>query len=626
MTSPVPVTIVIPTWNGLEYTKRCLESLRSRTDHPAYEVVVVDNGSTDGTVEFLRSQDWIEPILNSANLGFARANNAALRQLKPGHDAVLLNNDTEISQPDWLSRLQESAYASEDIGIAGCRLVGGDGLLRHAGAYMPVDTLWGQQIGGNERDVNQYSDDRDVESVIFACAYIKRKVIDEVGLLDEDYFCYFEDTDYCRRARAQGFRVVCSGGCTVIHHENVSTQANGIEHKPLFLRGQKVFRSKWEKELRASRYRDSLGWHSILNFPTGYALSSRALVSALDQQGVRVSYRYVYGSGTVFPKEEPDCSGSYLVDLIRRRELDRRIPQVVYAQGDVFQSNFGGYKIGFTMLETDRIPREWVRQANLMDEVWVPSSFNAETFRLSGVERPIHVIPLGFDPDHFNPKINRFPLTGVYTFLSVFEWGERKAPEVLLRAFNAEFRREEPVILLVKAINVDPAVNIARDIADLGLDPAGGCIHVSVNQEVPTYQLGVLYRSADCFVLPTRGEGWGMPIIEAMACGLPAIATSWSAHCDFMTPGNSYPLPIEGLVPARAKCPYYAGSRWAEPSSTHLRRLMRQVFENPSEARAKGECAAREMRAEWTWDHAAEKIVRRMEAIEKVNRGRSLLA
>ena len=70
----------------------------------------------------------------------------------------------------------------------------------------------------------------------------------------------------------------------------------------------------------------------------------------------------------------------------------------------------------------------------------------------------------------------------------------------------------------------------------MGLDPEGGRIHLSLNQEVPTYQLGVLYRSSDCFVLPTRGEGWGLPIIEAMACGVPVIATSWSAQCDFMTP------------------------------------------------------------------------------------------
>ena len=76
---------------------------------------------------------------------------------------------------------------------------------------------------------------------------------------------------------------------------------------------------------------------------------------------------------------------------------------MVYGQGDIFYRNFGGYKVGFTMLETDGIPAEWVRQANLMDEVWCPSHFNVKTFRNSGVTRPIHAIPLGNRSGVFQP-------------------------------------------------------------------------------------------------------------------------------------------------------------------------------------------------------------------------------
>lgn len=610
-----PVTVVILTWNGLEYTRRCLESLRSKTDHPAFSVVVVDNASTDGTIEYLEGQNWISVVRNPENLGFARGSNIGIRSAPAGHDIVLLNNDTEIGQPDWLTQMQITAHASSDTGIVGCRLVRPNGMLQHAGAYMPLDTFWGQQIGGGERDVNQFNDDRDVESVVFACVYLKRAVLDQAGLLDEEYFCYFEDTDYCARAAAFGFRTRCCGSVTVLHHENVSTKVNNTSHRRLFQKSQQLFRKKWERTFKQTRYTRCLGWHSALNFPTGYAISSAALATALDKQGVRVFYKYLYGPGTVLPVPEPSGAEAPLVDEIRRRKLSHELPQVVYGQGDMFHANFGRYKIGFTMLEADRIPADWARQANAMDEVWVPSTFNAETFRASGVTKPIYVMPLGVDPDYFNPKIASHPFSGVYTFLSIFEWGERKAPELLLRAFNEEFRSDEPVILLAKTTNVDAGVDVERQVANLGLDPNGGRIHLSLNQVIPTHQLGVVYRSADCFVLTTRGEGWGMPVIEAMACGLPVIATNWSAHCDFMTETTAYPLPIEELVPARAKCPYYAGFRWAEPSYSHLRRLMRYVFGHQAEARIRGAAASKYVRENWTWRHAANKIIARLDSL-----------
>ena len=105
--------------------------------------------------------------------------------------------------------------------------------------------------------------------------------------------------------------------------------------------------------------------------------------------------------------------------------------------------------------------------------------------------------------------------------------------------------------------------------------------------------------------------------LEKMACGLPVIATGCSALCDFMTPENSYPLAVDRLVAAKAKCPYYQGFRWAEPSHKDLRRLMRHVYDNQEEARARGERASLDVRNRWTWDHAAEKITDRLDAIAR---------
>jgi hypothetical protein len=97
-----------------------------------------------------------------------------------------------------------------------------------------------------------------------------------------------------------------------------------------------------------------------------------------------------------------------------------------------------------------------------------------------------------------------------------------------------------------------------------------------------------------------------------MACGLPVIATNWSAHTDFMTEDVAYPLRVERLIPAKAKCPYYKGFCWAQPDEDHLAYLMRHVYENREEAVAKGACASEEALSGWTWRHASRKFKDRL--------------
>lgn len=484
------------------------------------------------------------------------------------------------------------------------------------------DTCWGQQMesGQAEQDIGQYTDDRSVQGIVFAVAYIRRETIRAIGGLSTDFQTYFEDTDYCLRAKEVGFDTVLCGGVTIIHAEHGSTSGDNSFRERLFKSSQQIFINKWKKKLE-DQYTRELLVQSIMNFPTGYAMSCRAFIRGLDQAGVRVTYEYVYGPGTPFPVHEPEDSRDYRMNVIRNRNVSWR-PKIslVYGQGDVFQRARGRYRIGYTMLEVDGFPKEWVWQANEMDEVWVPSAFNRDSFLACGLKRPVHVIPLGIDPHYFHPGVRgeRNPY-GEFVFLANFEWGERKEPWLLLQTFNRVFKRNQSVRLIAKINNRDPSIDLAAEIRKLNLDESGGRISYVINREFPYYQLGSLYRSADCYISAGRGEGWDMPLMEAMACGLPCIATDWGAHQEFVHPDVAYPLKIQGTIPAVAKCPYYEGFKWADPDPEHLAELLRHVFANRDDAARIGMRAAEEVHNKWTWNHAVEHILRRLDAIESAS-------
>ena len=605
-----PVALVILTWNALAYTKQCYASIRGTTTGVPYRFIFVDNGSSDGTVEWLRAlaeaHDDVEVLENSENLGFTKGVNGGVGLTSPTEDVVLVNNDIRFDDPGWLARLQEVAYAEDDVAVVGSRLVDQNGLINHLGAYMQPVGIYGQQQGGNERDIGQGQGVRDVEAVIFAVAYLTRAGLDRIGSLDEGLFAYFEDTDYCLRALKEGMRVVFCGDVSPVHFHNTSTRENKVDFWSIYERSREYFGDKWAGWLDNDRYDVDVRWRSVSHSPLGYAVGSRQLMEQLHYQNARVSFESAYD-----PDDRP--TGNPLVDDLMKRKPRPDAPRVSYCQADFFRRGTAPVEIGYTMLEVTGLPKEWVAGCNAMDEVWVPASFNVETFRNSGVHVPIKVMPLGVDELYFNPQIRGQRVSDTFTFLSVFEWGERKAPEVLLRSFAREFARNEDVMLLVSVFNRDPAIDVRQEIAKLDL-PKSARIVVMVNPEFAGYQMGSLYRSADCFVLPSRGEGWGQPVLEAMACGLPVIATGWSGMTDFLDEEVGYPLNYR-MQRADARCVYYDGFDWAEPDEEHLRARMREVVAATDVARGRGARAAERVAEQFTWKHAAERIANRLREI-----------
>ncbi len=604
-----PVALVMLTWNALRYTQQCLASIRATagTD-AAYRIVFVDNGSVDGTVDWLREiaadNDDVTVIENGTNLGFTKGVNLGIAATRPDEDVILVNNDIRFDEAGWLARLQAVAYASDDVAVVGTRLVDQTGRINHLGAYMQPVSILGQQLGGLQKDIGQGRGTRDVEAVIFALAYLTRQGLDRLGPLDEGIFAYFEDTDYCLRARRAGMRVVFTGDVSAVHFHNTSTRENDVDIWAILEESREHFRGVWGDWLDRGRYDVDAHWRSVLHSPLGYAVGSRKLMEQLHHQDVRVSFENAYGHEDK-PTDDP------LIDDLVLRTPARGAAEISYSQADAFRrGSTGGRNVGYTMLEVTGLPKDWVAGCNRMDEIWVPAQFNVETFRASGVKPPIHVMPLGVDPLYFNTDIKAERASDSFTFLSVFEWGERKAPEVLLRAFAREFGACEDVMLLLSVFNRDPAVDVRREIARLDL-PTSARIVVMINPEFTGYQMGSLYRSADAFVLPTRGEGWGQPVLEAMACGLPVIATGWSGVADFLDEEVGYPISYR-MTPAEARCVYYDGFDWAEPDEEHLRARMRQVAEAYDIAKVRGQKAARRVAENYTWQHAAERIAGRL--------------
>jgi GT2 family glycosyltransferase len=242
-----PVVVAIAHWNRVHLLRQCLASLREHTQYLHHRVCVFDQGSTDGSVEYLRTQmPLIDVVFSADNVGFVLATNAIIDRY-PAWDVVLLNNDTSVTA-GWLSALVDTATRAESIGLVGARLVLPNGILQEAGGDVFADGRV-RACGRSESAYDpRFQEPRVVEFCSAACLYVKRTVFDRCGGLERCYEAgYYEDVDLAFKARAAGFKVIYEPKCVVFHRERgtYSSEVAGT----LMRRHRDIFRSRWAAQL-----------------------------------------------------------------------------------------------------------------------------------------------------------------------------------------------------------------------------------------------------------------------------------------------------------------------------------------------------------------------------------------
>ncbi len=266
--------------------------------------------------------------------------------------------------------------------------------------------------------------------------------------------------------------------------------------------------------------------------------------------------------------------------------------------------------------------KDFVDIFNKADEIWTPSNFSRRSFIDSGVDfNKVQVIPNGIDPELFTPLGDKYPIPTLKRFKILFVGGTvyRKGADVLLEAYMKLFTAEDDVCLIIKDIGGDSfykGQTAKAKIEEFKNIPNAPEIHY-IDQKLTEWEMAELYRAADIFISSYRGEGFSLPTLEAMACGLPVMVTEGGATDDFVDESVGW------LIPAAARPigavidekPLTHEAFLLEPNIDELMKMLRYVVSDPSQIFKKGVNAMLRARSQWTWKNSLMKVYSRLDAI-----------
>ncbi|HLH11511.1 MAG TPA: glycosyltransferase [Methylovirgula sp.] len=364
---------------------------------------------------------------------------------------------------------------------------------------------------------------------------------------------------------------------------------------------------------------------------TGYGIAAAALVRALRDIGVDIVWEPLLPGGALGLGYAPAaCTDAGPEDLRALRDDGRACETSIvhfvpeYYPFFIARERARGARriIGHTVWETDRLPAHWPALINQLDAVIVPTQWNCEIFRGSGVSIPMIVAP--HLPQFSAPPAaadienlrRRLPdMGGRRVFYTISAWLERKGIAPLVSAFAQAFERDDPVALIVKTnaydlerVRRDPGhagarvpvrpqfeAMLARAAESNGRMPPA--IHL-ITDELPDGEIRALHEIGDCFVSLCRAEGWGLGAFEAALLGKPVIITGWGGPAEYLSPDSVFFVDwtLAPVAPAEPNASYTPDQNWAEPDLASAVAALRAVLAAPDEAARRGARAAEHLR------------------------------
>jgi GT2 family glycosyltransferase len=529
-----PVDIVIPSYRDADHLSRLVESIRRTVEDGMARIIVVDDASGPEHVAALRQIDGIRLVLGEENTGFAANVNRGLRLTDPARDVVVLNSDME-ARAGWLAGLQYAASREPEIGIVGGKLLYPDGRIQFAGTV--------RNLGAPEWFDHRYRFKPDawgpaaltgsVLAVTGACMYVRRRVIERIGLLDERYPMAYEDVDWCLRAWQAGFRVVYYPAASLIHYESATRGTDLGERERA---SQRQFWELWGEFFDAREVRTPEGKLRIVYVTedTGVGGGHRDIFEHLNRLGERGHEVALYTLGEQpewFDLRVPVHSFEFYEDLIEALAPLQAIKVATWWNTAVpvwRASVLHGIPVYFVQdIETSYYPDDEMVRHAVIDSYrpefryMTISSWNRDRLRELGLDAVL--IPPGIDLEGFRTLPDA-----------------RRRDDMVLAIGRSNPLKNLP--LTVAAWRALPAPR--PELCMFGIEPELASEQGMRYIEEPSdEQVNELFNETTVFIQTSTHEGFALPPLEAMATGAAVLCTDAHGNRDFCLDGENCLMP-----------------------------------------------------------------------------------